>query len=84
MHLSNTTEQLIALLFFVVLLLFIPLVRNKRNTVHNFLGMLAAVSELENIGDDVVDAPTLQMAMKWLREVSKHNYNDYPQFSPIA
>ncbi len=27
--------------------------------------------ELENTGDDVVDAPTLQMAMKWLREVHK-------------
>ena len=27
--------------------------------------------ELENTKDDVVDAPTIQMAMKWLREVHK-------------
>jgi hypothetical protein len=30
-----------------------------------------SVYELENIGNDVVDAPTQQMAMRWLREI--HN-----------
>jgi len=28
-----------------------------------------SVYELENTGDDAVDAPTQQMAMRWLREV---------------
>jgi len=37
--------------------------------------------ELENTGDDVVDAPTLQMAMKWLREVHYLHITVHPGVS---
>ena len=37
--------------------------------------------EIENTGDDVIDAPTLQMAMKWLREVHYLHITVHPGVS---
>ena len=43
-----------------------------------------SVYELENTGDDVVDAPTQQMAMRWLREVHNIKVNIFYNNSNYA